>query len=161
MSRRFPPSDAFVDESIRGQRYLMGCVLIEARHLTRVRQSTAALVAPGKRLQFHEELDSMRRSALELFATLPVRVTVVVCTRRHGVSEFHARDACLAEIVRLLQESSVPRLTIGFVHSHRQECNGSLLPLPLGGVPIDARASFERSATCRPLPRIRSCPGFR
>lgn len=38
---------------------------------------------------------------------MPVRVTVVVCTRGHGVSEFHARDACLAEIVRLLQERSV------------------------------------------------------
>lgn len=112
MSRRFRPSDAFVDESIRGQRYLMGCVLIEARHLTRVRRATAALVAPGKRLHFHQELDSMRRSALELFATMAVRVAVVVCTRRQGVSEFQARDACLAEIVRLLQERSVPRLTI-------------------------------------------------
>ena len=112
MSRRFRPTDAFVDESIRGQRYLMGCVLIEARHLARVRQATAALVAPGKRLHFHQELDSTRRSALELFATMPVRATVVVCTRGHGVSVFHARDACLAEIVRLLQERSVPRLTI-------------------------------------------------
>ena len=112
MSRRFRPTDAFADESIRAQRYLMGCVLIEARHLTRVRRATAALVGDGKRLHFHQELDSMRRSALELFATMPVRVTVVVCTRGHGFSEFHARDACLGEIVRLLQERSVPRLTI-------------------------------------------------
>jgi hypothetical protein len=112
VSRRFRATDAFVDESIRGQRYLMGCVLIEARHLTTVRRATAALVGDAKRLHFHQELDSMRRSALELFATMPVRVTMVVCTRTHGVSEFHARDACLAEIVRLLQERSVPRLTI-------------------------------------------------
>ena len=112
MSRRFRPTDAFVDESIRGQRYLIGCVLIEARHLTRVRRATAALVGEGKRLHFHQELDSMRRSALELIASMPVRVTIVVCTRGHGLSEFHARDACLAEIVRLLQERSVPRLTI-------------------------------------------------
>ncbi len=54
----------------------------------------------------------MRRTALELIATMPVRVTVVVCSRRHGVSEFHARDACLAEIVRQLQDRSVPRLTV-------------------------------------------------
>jgi hypothetical protein len=33
MSRPFRPTDAFVDESIRGRRYIMGCVLVEARHL--------------------------------------------------------------------------------------------------------------------------------
>jgi hypothetical protein len=112
VSRRFRPTDAFVDESIRGQRYLIGCVLIEARHLTGVRRATAALVGEGKRLHFHQELDSMRRSALELIASMPVRVTIVVRTRSHGLSEFHARDACLAEIVRLFQERSVPRSTI-------------------------------------------------
>ncbi|MEO8264941.1 MAG: hypothetical protein ABI706_05440 [Ilumatobacteraceae bacterium] len=58
MSRRFRPTDAFVDESIRGQRYLMACVLVEARHLTQVRRSTAALVGEGKRLHFHQELDT-------------------------------------------------------------------------------------------------------
>ena len=112
MSRRFRPTDAFVDESIRGQRYLMGCVLIEARHLSEVRRSTAALVGAGKRLHFHQELDTTRRSALELFATMPVRVTAVVCIRSHGSTEFQARAMCLAEIVRELQERSVPRLTI-------------------------------------------------
>ena len=112
MSRRFRPTDAFVDESIRGQRYLMACVLVEARHLTQIRRATASLVAEGRRLHFHQELDSMRRTALQLIATMPLRVSVVVCGRRHGVSEFHARDACLAEIVRQLQDRSVPRLTV-------------------------------------------------
>jgi hypothetical protein len=70
MTGRFRPTDAFVDESIRGQRYLMACVLIEARHLTQVRRATAALVADGRRLHFHQELDSVRRSALELFASV-------------------------------------------------------------------------------------------
>jgi len=111
VSRRFRPPDAFVDESIRGQCYLMACVLVEARHLTEVPRDRSAS-RRGKRLHFHQELDSMRRTALELIATMPVRVTVVVSTRRHGVSEFHARDPCLAEIVRQLQERSVPRLTV-------------------------------------------------
>ena len=110
--KRLPFSDAFVDESIRGQRYLMACVLVEARHLTRVRRATAALADEGKRLHFHQELNSTRRSALEVFATMPVRVQVAVCHRRHGVTEFLARDACLAAIVQSLQEQTVPRLTI-------------------------------------------------
>ena len=33
MSRTFRPTDTFVDESLRGQRYLLACVLVEARHL--------------------------------------------------------------------------------------------------------------------------------
>lgn len=107
-----PFTDAFVDESIRGPRYLMACVLVEARHLALVRRSTAALVGAGKRLHFHQELDRTRRTALELIVTLPVGVTVVACTRRHGVSQFQARDACLVEIVRQLQDRSVPRLTV-------------------------------------------------
>jgi hypothetical protein len=112
VSPRFRPTDAFVDESIRGSRYLMACVLVEARHLTHVRRATAALVGTRKRLHFHEELDSTRRRALEVFAALPLHVTVVVCTRGHGVSQFQARDACLAEIVRELQREGVLRLTV-------------------------------------------------
>jgi hypothetical protein len=110
--KRLPYTDAFVDESIRGQRYLMACVLVHARHLTAVRRATAALVGDGRRLHFHQELASTRRMALELFATIPVSVTIAVCARTHGVTEFNARDACLAEIVRQLQARSVPRLTI-------------------------------------------------
>ena len=147
MSRRFRPTDAFVDESIRGQRYLMGCVLIEARQLTRVRLATAALVAPGKRLHFHQELASTRRSALELFATMPVRVTIVVCARTHGVSEFHARDACLAAIVRLLQERSVPRLTI----ESRQDDQDDQRTIVLSRLPEPSLVFDHRQGLREPL----------
>ena len=110
--KRLPYTDAFVDESVRGQRYRMACVLVHARHLAGVRQSTGALAGQSKRLHFHQELASTRRTVLDQFAAMPVRANVVVCARSHGVSEFHARDACLAEIVRQLQAQSVSRLTI-------------------------------------------------
>lgn len=110
--KRLPLTDAFVDESIRGQRYLMACVLVEARNLSDVRQAMRALAAPGKRLHFHQELDTARRATLDLIVTLPVEVTVVACSRSHGVTEFIARDACLTELVRHLQAREVARLTI-------------------------------------------------
>ncbi len=110
--KRLPFTDAFVDESIRGPRYLMVCVLVEGRHLSDVRRAMSEMAAPGKRLHFHQELDKTRRAALDLIASLPVDVTVVACTRGHGVTEFTARDACLAELVRHVQERSVPRVTI-------------------------------------------------
>jgi hypothetical protein len=110
--KRFRPTDAFVDESIRGQRYLMACVLVDARNLVEVRRSMTAFAGAGKRLHFHQELDSARRGALELIAALPVQVTVAVCVRRHGVSEFEARDLCLAALVRELQSQGVLRLIV-------------------------------------------------
>jgi hypothetical protein len=90
----------------------MGCVLVEARHLPRLRRSMIEFAAPGKRLHFHEEVDGKRRESLEFFASMPIRVLVTVVSRTHGTTEFAARDACLAEIVRVLQARSVTRLTI-------------------------------------------------
>jgi hypothetical protein len=112
MPRRFRPTDAFVDESIRGPRYLMGCVLVEAKALPEIRRELLSLVDAGKRLHFHEELDSVRRSALETFAAYPLHVVMTLCFRTHGVSEFHARSGCLASIVERLQDRRVSRLTI-------------------------------------------------
>lgn len=47
-----------------------------------------------------------------LFATLPIQVDIVVCQRRHGVTEFDARNLCLRSIVERLQLDRVPHLTI-------------------------------------------------
>ena len=92
MSRRFRPTDAFVDEPIRGKRYLMGCVLIEARDLPATRAAIGALPTRGRRLHFNNEVDAQRRVLLSAIADLPVRAFVVVCHRRHAVTEFVARE---------------------------------------------------------------------
>lgn len=99
MSRRFRPTDAFVDESIRGQRYLMGCVLIEARNLASLRIDVEALVLTGGRVHFHNESSRRRREILARFAGYPISAFVVVCHRNHGITEFRARELCLWEIV--------------------------------------------------------------
>lgn len=112
MSGRFRPTDAFVDESVRGQRYLMGCVLIEARDLPTTRSAIGALPTRGRRLHFNNEDDAQRRILLAAIAELPVQAFVVVCHRRHGVSEFLAREACLAAIVAEAQSQRVGRLVI-------------------------------------------------
>ena len=103
MSRRFRPTDAFVDESIRGQRYLMGCVLIEARDLAATRAAIGVLPTRGRRLHFNNEVDAQKRILLASIAELPVRAFVVVCHRRHGITEFIAREACLAALVSEVQ----------------------------------------------------------
>ena len=112
MSRRFRPTDAFVDESIRGQRYLMGCVLIEARHLTATRAAIGALPTRSRRRHFNNEVDAQKRILLASIAELPVRAFVAVCHRRHGITEFVAREACLAALVSEVQSQRVDRLVL-------------------------------------------------
>jgi hypothetical protein len=110
--KRLPFTDAFVDESIRGQRYLMACVMAQARDLPSIRTAVRALPTRGRRLHFHNEDDAQRRVLLAAMADLPVRAYVVVCHRRNGVTEFAARDACLKAIVTEVQVQRIDRLVI-------------------------------------------------
>ena len=112
MSPRFLPTDAFLDESIRGRRYLLGCVLIEARQLSRVRPRVEALGVGGSRLHFNNESRRRKAKVLEAIAQMPVEVFVVVCHRNHGVTEFQARATALGRVVNELQGRRIGRLVI-------------------------------------------------
>ena len=89
--RRFLPTDAFVDESIRGQRYLMGCVLVEAKRLPDVRRTVVELALDGNRIHFHNESKRRRKLILEAFVELPLKLDIIICQRNHGVSEFDVK----------------------------------------------------------------------
>jgi hypothetical protein len=119
--KRFRPTDAFVDESIRGRRYLMGCVLIEARDLPATRAAVGALPTRGRRLHFNNEDDPQKRLLLGAMIELPVRALVVVCHRRHGITEFVAREACLSALVREVQALQVERLVIESRQDDRED----------------------------------------
>ena len=121
MSRRFRPTDAFVDESIRGRRYLMGCVLIEAKHLASVRADVEGLVLTGGRVHFHNESARRRRDILAQFTEYPISAFVVICHRNHGITEFRAREQCLSEIVLHLQRDAVPQLVMESRHDDRED----------------------------------------
>lgn len=112
MTRRFRPTDAFVDESIRGRRYLMGCVLVEARHLAETRTTMDALSVTTSRIHFNNETDTQRRRVLDAIAEMPIEAFAVSCAKDHGVSEFRARGECVAEIVRQVQQREVATLVL-------------------------------------------------
>jgi hypothetical protein len=112
MSRRFRPTDAFVDESVRGQRYLLGCVLIEARSLAATRQAMDDLRHARRRIHFHNESAKRRREILGVLVELPLTAVVHVSRIGHGRREFEARATCLAALVRRLQSMGVARLVI-------------------------------------------------
>ena len=87
MSHRFRPTDAYVDESIRGRRYVMGCVLVEARHLATLRpavEDLASGIAP--RIHFNNDTDRQKRRVLDAIAEMPIQVFATVCTKDHDTN---------------------------------------------------------------------------
>jgi hypothetical protein len=111
--KRLPYTDAFVDESIRGQRYLMACVLVQARDLAPLRSEVAQLasgVAP--RVHFNNDTAKQKRRVLDAISQMPIEVFAVSCRKDHGTNDFRARAACVSEIVRQLQTRQVGRLVL-------------------------------------------------
>lgn len=122
MSRPFTPTDAFVDESIRGhQRYLLGCVLVEARSLTLCVGHSSTIKIANRRVHFTNESPKRRTEILQLIASLPVQSFVVVCRRSHGVRQVEARAACLRIIVEQLQLDEVGRLVVESRQDDRED----------------------------------------
>lgn len=109
--KRLPFTDAFVDESVRGRRYLMACVMAEARHLPELRLVMRAL-AVHERVHFNNESARRKRLVLSAIAEMPIGVFIAVAQRGHGATEFAARNACLTAVVERVQQSDVPRLVI-------------------------------------------------
>ncbi len=99
----------------------MGCVLIEARHLAEVRPAVAALGVDGARVHFNNESNRQKRRVLDAIVAMPVRATVYVCQRNHGVTQFQARAACIAAIVEDLQARQVGRLVIESRQDDRED----------------------------------------
>ena len=112
MSRRFRPTDAFVDESIRGRRYIMGCVLVEARHLSVLRPAMDELSVTTSRIHFNNETDDQKRRVLDAIADMPIQAFATVCAKDHQTDEFRARAECVAEIVREVQSRGVVSLVL-------------------------------------------------
>jgi len=109
--KHLPYTDAFVDESIRGNRYLMGCVMAEARHLPDLRR-TLRSVAVHSRVHFNNETNQQKRRFLATVAEMPIACIVPVLSRKQGVAEFVARAACLTHIVAELQLRQVGHLVV-------------------------------------------------
>ena len=98
-------------ESVRGRRYLMACVMAEARHLPELRLTMRAL-AVHERVHFNNESARRKRMVLSVIAEMPIGVFVAIPQRGHGATEFAARNACLTAVVERVQRHDVPRLVI-------------------------------------------------
>lgn len=111
--RRKSEVSGFVDESLRGQRYLMSCVLIEARHQSSIRSIMRRLAGNRRRIHFNQESNKTRLLVLRTISQLDIKSFVVETQLNHGINVKESRSLCLKAIVRIIQRNnSAERLII-------------------------------------------------
>ena len=132
---RWRATDAHVDESQRGSRYVMACVLTDVRDHLDIRRGVEQLMRPRqRRIHFHDESLAERRRFVEGFAQLPIRVIVVAARIDHEVDDERARAACLSRLVHGLQDRRVSRVVLESRHDDRRDVRtiiGARRPEPL------------------------------
>ena len=103
-------TSAFIDESIRRDRYLVCASVIDARDLIAARQALRSLLSSGQqRIHFNSESDGRRRRILNEIAAL--EVASLICSAR-GRDQVGARAAALHEVVVHLRRCGVDRLVL-------------------------------------------------
>ena len=101
---------AFVDESIRGQNYIICAAIIDAQDLFAAQQTMRSLLTPGqRRIHFNNERDSRRDQILKEIAT--INVGCIICTA-HDSSQDAARALALSDVVTRLLGRGVVHLVL-------------------------------------------------
>ena len=93
----------FVDESIRGQRYLTCCVLIPTNQLSEVRSIVRQFAGKKRRLHFRHESNQIRKSFLETVSSLKIESFVIETRMRNGINSRTARAKCIEYLIRHVQ----------------------------------------------------------
>ena len=102
---------AFVDESVRGQRYLLSAALVDPSDLVRLRKELRALLLPGQReLHFKKEKPQRRRQLADRLVAAGATITVYTACCRN--SDEAARQRCLRQLARDLTAARAHRLVL-------------------------------------------------
>ena len=97
----------FVDESIRGQRYLISCVLIETKYLSDIRAVILHFSRPNRRIHFRHESDQTRAAFLETISLLKIESLVIESRMLNGVNSKTARAKCLSFLIQHVQDNKL------------------------------------------------------
>lgn len=105
---------AFVDESERGDRYLLTAAIVDPGDLGRLRQLLRGLLMRGQvELHFYKEKEARRRQIADAIVRAGARVWIYSAPipRGRGGAE-RARQACLARLIKDLRKVSAHRLVL-------------------------------------------------
>jgi hypothetical protein len=141
---------AYIDESQRGQRYLMAAAAIDSRTAADVRKAMGQLRPGGgqARRHFHKESAVMRRKMLDTYRELP-GVSIVVADDRGGRRTIDQRRRCLTVLVAALLPLGVERLVFDHTDPTQRDRDRQIL------APLLARTgvtySHEVAHTTEPM----------
>lgn len=110
---------AFIDESRRGNQYLMAVAVVAPTELHLCRKQMRQLLLPGEReLHLYKQGIARRRRLADQICAVPVEVTIY--QRQCGSAEEPARQACIAQLTQDLLERGAHRM----VFDSRNTTNG-------------------------------------
>ena len=103
-------NEAFIDESVRRDRYIICETLVPQGALAKTRKDLPLLLQPGQlRTHFNKEKDRYRRKLLKAFSEMEIS-SVIYVVRHHDFQV--ARTAILQKVVSEVGESRVVRLVL-------------------------------------------------
>lgn len=136
-------SHAFVDESKRGQTYLVAAAVVDPAHLVAVRRDLRGLLLPGQReLHFAKEKPRRRRALADSVARLPIAVRIYsaqIC----GNDE-RARACCMESLIRDLAREDGRRLVIDS-REERDKLDERVIRDALGKHPSETALVYEHA----------------
>lgn len=137
---------AFIDESHRGQLYIVAVTIAKPGDLAMLRRALRGMLLPGAReIHFRKEKDERRRSVASRIAQLPVEVTVYSCAC--GRADEPARQACLARITEDLIALGAQRMVIDSRSTRdgndRDSGDRETIKAALGKRPSETRLVYE------------------
>ncbi|MEV6910768.1 hypothetical protein [Amycolatopsis sp. NPDC051071] len=154
------PVHAFIDESVRDQRYLLCMTLVAPARLAPSRRELNALLLPGAReLHFKKEKEPRRRQLIDRIVALDVVTVVYVgsCTRK---TEEETRQKCLERAVFDLLAKNAHRLVLDS-RDHRDVLDRKTMQRALGYRPSKTELTYEHlNSTAEPLLWISDAVGW-
>jgi len=139
---------AFIDESTRGQRYLICAVIIPAADVGAARAALRSLLPRGqRRIHFATESEQRRRSLLKQMSTLDARSSIYVAEHRDQVL---ARGAIVASAAAHLHQEGVSRLVLE-AREGQDHRDRAVIYQALGPDPAPPLAYTHETAAAEPL----------
>ncbi|KFU83318.1 hypothetical protein SAMN04489729_3833 [Amycolatopsis lurida] len=154
------PVHAFIDESVRDQRYLLCMTLVAPAQLAPSRRELSSLLLPGAReLHFKKEKEPRRRRLIDRIAALEVTtsISLAACTRK---TEEETRQKCLERAVADLLAKNAHRLVLDS-RDHRDLHDRRTMQKALGHRPSKTELTYEHlNSTAEPLLWISDAVGW-
>jgi hypothetical protein len=139
----------FVDESVRGQQYLVSAALVDPSDLARLRKELRNLLLPGQRELHFQEKPQRRRQLADRIVAAGATVTVYTACCHDG--DETARRRCLRQLAHDLITSGAHRLVLDS-REGRDVLDARTLRTTLGAQPSRGGLAYEHlDSTQEPL----------